>query len=341
MFLVGGAYYEHDQEGGMQMGRALKSLAAIALLSMAPSLVHAQTWPNRFVRFIVPFAAGGAADVVTRIVVAKMSENMGTTLIVENKTGASGKIGTEYVAKSKPDGYTILVGSPGTLAINPNVFSQLPYDVNRDFVAISHVATFPQILTVNEKAPVRSLKDFVAYVKSRPKALSYGSSGIGSTGHLITAMFMHEAGLDAVHVPYRGGGPAAQALAAGNVDFVIDGLPTFQGLIASKDVRILAITSAQKWPALPEVPTIGEEVIPGFDLSSWVVFAAPKGTPKDICDRLAKEAAKALTSDEVVTRLFQVGALPAGDSPAEAERFVSSELSKWKKVADVTGTKLD
>jgi tripartite-type tricarboxylate transporter receptor subunit TctC len=217
----------------------------------------------------------------------------------------------------------------------------MPYDVKRDFVAISHVATFPQILTVNAKAPIKNLKDFVAYVKARPKALSYGSSGIGSTGHLITAMFMHEAGLDALHVPYRGGGPAAQALASGNVDFVIDGLPTFQGLIASKHVRILAITSAQKWPALPEVPTIGEEAVPGFDLSSWTVFAAPKGTPKEIGDRLAKEAAKALTSDEVVHRLFEVGALPAGGSPADAERFVNSELAKWKKVADVTGTKLD
>jgi tripartite-type tricarboxylate transporter receptor subunit TctC len=323
------------------MNRSLKFRAMIALLLMAPSFANAQTWPNRLVRFIVPFAAGGAADVVTRIAVGKMSENMGATLIVENKTGASGKIGTEYVAKSNPDGYTILVGSPGTLAINPNVFSKMPYDVKRDFVAVSHIATFPQILTVNAKAPVKTLKDFVAYVKARPKALSYGSSGIGSTGHLITAMFMHEAGLEALHVPYRGGGPAAQALAAGDVDFVIDGLPTFQGLIASKLVRIVAITSARKWPALPKVPTIGEEVVPGFDLSSWVVFAAPKGIPKEIGDRLAKEAAKALTSDDVVHRLFEVGALPAGGSPADAERFVSSELAKWKKVADVTRTKLD
>jgi tripartite-type tricarboxylate transporter receptor subunit TctC len=322
------------------MNRSLKFLALITLLLMTPSFAHAERWPNRLVRFIVPFAAGGAADVVTRIIVAKMSENMGATLIVENKTGASGKIGTDYVAKSNPDGYTILVGSPGTLAINPNVFSKMPYDVERDFVAVSHVATFPQILTVNAKTPVKSLSDFVTYVKARPKVLSYGSSGIGSTGHLITAMFMHEAGLEALHVPYRGGGPAAQALAAGNVDFVIDGLPTFQGLIASSLVRILAITSAQRWSALPNVPTIGE-VAPGFDLSSWVVFAAPKGTPKEICDRLAKEAAKALTSDDVVHRLFEVGATPAGGSPADAERFVSSELAKWKRVADVTGTKLD
>jgi tripartite-type tricarboxylate transporter receptor subunit TctC len=316
-------------------------VAAFMALMTAASSAQAQTWPDRYVRLIVPFAAGGAADVVTRIVAAKVSENIGQTFIIDNKTGASGKIGSESVAKSMPDGYTFLVGSPGTMAINPNVFSQLPYDVKKDFVEVSHVATFPQILVVNAKTPVNTLKDFLAYVKARPKALNYGSSGVGSTGHLITAMFMHEAGLEAGHVPYRGGGPAAQALVAGNVDFVIDGLPTFQGFITSKLLRILAITSAQKWPNLPDVPTIGEDAVPGFDLSSWVVFAAPKGTPKEIVDRLSKEVAKALTSDDVKERLFKVGALPVGSSPADAEKFVRSELAKWKNVVDVTGTKLD
>lgn len=324
------------------MSHSLRGFAAIVVtLWTVSSPTQAQTWPDRYVRFVVPFAAGGAADVVTRIVVAKMSENVGQTFIVENRTGASGKIGTDGVAKAEPDGYTFLVGSPGTLAINPNVFSRLPYDVKRDFVAVSHVATFPQVLTVNANAPARTLTDFLDYVKARPKKLSYGSSGVGSTGHLITAMFMHEAGLEALHVPFRGGGPAAQALASGSVDFVIDGLPTFQGFVASNLVRILAITSKQKWPGLPEVPTIGERAVPGFDLSSWVVFAAPKGTPAKIVDRLAKEVAKALTSDQVKDRLFAVGALPVGGSPVEAEEFVSSELAKWKNVAEVTGTKLD
>lgn len=315
--------------------------AAFIALTTAVSTAQSQTWPDRHVKFVVPFAVGGAADVVTRIVASKLSENVGQAFIIENKTGASGKIGSEIVAKAKPDGYTFLVGSPGTMAINPNVFSQLPYDVENDFVGVSHVATFPQVLVVNAKTPVNTLEEFLAYVKARPKALNYGSSGTGSTGHLITAMFMHEAGLEAGHIPYRGGGLAAQALVAGDVEFVIDGLPTFQGFIASKFLRILAITSSQKWPSLPEVPTIGEAAVPGFDLSSWVVLAAPKGTPKEIVDRLAKEVAKALTSDDVKGTLAKVGALPAGSSPADADKFIKSELAKWKKVANVTGTKFE
>jgi tripartite-type tricarboxylate transporter receptor subunit TctC len=315
------------------------ALALILLAATAPA--KAQTWPERYVRLVVPFAAGGAADVVTRIVGARMSENLGQSFVVENRTGASGKIGTQGVAKADPDGYTILVGSPGTLAINPNVFAQLPYNVENDFVAVSHVATFPQILVVNPKSGVSTLKEFVAYVKGKPNALSYGSSGIGSTGHLITASFMHQAGLDALHVPFRGGSLAAQALVAGNVDFVIDGVPTFQGLTESNLLNIIAVTSAQKWPGLPRVSTISEDAVPGFDLSSWVVFAAPKGTPTNIVDRLATEVTKALASDEVKQQLFKAGALAVGSSPARAKEFVSSELAKWKKVTDVTGTKLD
>jgi tripartite-type tricarboxylate transporter receptor subunit TctC len=301
----------------------------------------AQTWPQRYVRIIVPFSAGGAADVVTRIVAARIAENLGKSIVVENRTGSNGNIGTEAVARSEPDGYTFLAGSPGTLAINPNMFAKLPYNALTDFVAVSHVATFPQVLAVSRKIPAANLSDFIAYVKARPKGLNFGSSGIGSTGHLITAMFLHRAGLDAVHIPFRGGGPAAQALVAGDVDFVIDGLPTFQGLVGTDKVSIVAITSAKRSPNLPDVPAIGERAVPGFDLSSWVVFAAPKGTPKDVVDRFAAEVNKVLASDEVNNRLLEVGALPAGGSPEDAARFQRSELTKWKEVVDVSGTKME
>ena len=299
----------------------------------------AETWPQRYVRIIVPFSAGGAADVVTRIVAARIA--LGKSVVVENRTGSNGNIGTEAVARSEPDGYTFLAGSPGTLAINPNMFAKLPYNALTDFVAVSHVATFPQVLAVSRKIPAANLSDFIAYVKARPKGLNFGSSGIGSTGHLITAMFLHRAGLDAVHIPFRGGGPAAQALVAGDVDFVIDGLPTFQGLVGTDRVSIVAITSAKRSPNLPDVPAIGEMAVPGFDLSSWVVFAAPKGTPKDVVDRLAAEVNKVLASDEVNNRLLEVGALPAGGSPEDAARFQRSELTKWKEVVDVSGTKME
>lgn len=320
------------------MKRMIGLVGGVALTLSAAS-AQAQSWPTRTVKLIVPFAAGGAADVVTRIVAAKVQENLGQTFIIENKTGASGKIGMEAAAKSPPDGYTYVIGSPGTLAINPNVFATLPYDFDRDFVAVSHAATFPQVLAVNASLPVKTLKDFIAYVQPKPNALNYGSSGTGSTGHLITASFLHETKLVANHIPYRGGGPAAQALAAGNVEFVIDGLPTFQGLEQSNLLRIIAITSAKRWPGL-DVPSISEDAVPGFDLSSWVVFAAPKGTSKEIVDKLSAEIAKAVAAKDVQDRLAKVGAFSNGTSPADADKFVKAELAKWKKITDVTGTKL-
>ena len=278
---------------------------------------------------------------MTRIVAAHIAETLGKNVVVENRTGSNGNIGTEAVARSEPDGYTFLAGSPGTLAINPHMFAKLPYNALSDFVAVSHVATFPQILAVSRKIPAANLSDFIAHVKARPKALNFGSSGIGSTGHLITAMFLHRAGLDAVHIPFRGGGPAVQALVAGDVDFVIDGLPTFQGFVGTNKVSIVGITSAKRSPNLPDVPAMGEIAAPGFDLSSWVVFAAPKGTPQNVVDRFAAEVNKVLASDEVNNRLLEVGALPAGGSSEDAARFQRSELAKWKEVVEVSGAKME
>ena len=318
-----------------------RTITAVLIWIAAFGSASAETWPQRYVRIIVPFSAGGAADVVTRIVAAHIAENLGKNVVVENRTGSNGNIGTEAVARSEPDGYTFLAGSPGTLAINPHMFAKLPYNALTDFVAVSHVATFPQILAVSRKIPAANLSDFTAHLKARPKALNFGSSGIGSTGHLITAMFLHRAGLDAVHIPFRGGGPAAQALVAGDVDFVIDGLPTFQGFVGTDKVSIVAITSAKRSPNLPDVPAIGEMAVPGFDLSSWVVFAAPKGTPKTVVDRFAVEVNKVLASDEVKNRLLEVGALPAGGSPEDAARFQRSELAKWKEVVEVSGAKME
>ena len=318
-----------------------RTITAALIWIAAFGSASAETWPQRYVRIIVPFSAGGAADVVTRIVAAHIAENLGKNVVVENRTGGNGNIGTEAVARSEPDGYTFLAGSPGTLAINPHMFAKLPYNALGDFVAVSHVATFPQILAVSRKIPAANLSDFIAHVKARPKALNFGSSGIGSTGHLITAMFLHRAGLDAVHIPFRGGGPAVQALVAGDVDFVIDGLPTFQGFVGTNKVSIVGITSAKRSPNLPDVPAIGEMAVPGFDLSSWVVFAAPKGTPQDVVDRFAAEVNKVLALDEVKNRLLEVGALPAGGSPEDAARFQRSELTKWKEVVEVSGAKME
>jgi len=320
------------------MVRLLLSLLLLVGL-VAPAA--AQTWPSRPVRLILPFAAGGAADVVIRIVAGAVGENLGQNFVVENRTGGSGNIGTEVAARAPADGYTYLVGSPGTLAINPFMFAQLPYDVRRDFVAVSHVASFPQVLAINSRVDATSLDAFVALGRARPGALNYGSSGNASTGHLITATFLSQAGITAQHVPFRGGGPAVQALVAGDVQFVIDGLPSFLGHLQSGAVRVIGITSAQRWPALPEVPAIGESVVPGFDLGSWVVLAAPRETPEPVMAQFAAAIDRALATTTVRERLMQTGALPVGGPPDVARRFHEAELTKWRRVVEISGARID
>jgi tripartite-type tricarboxylate transporter receptor subunit TctC len=317
----------------------MRFLLALALLISTAAI--AQDWPTRPVRLILPFAAGGAADVVTRITMAKVSEQTGQQFLVDNRTGASGNIGTEAAAKSAPDGYTFLVGSPGTMAINPHFFSKLPYDAQADFIAAAHVARFPQVLAVHADVPASTLQEFLALAKKAPGALNYGSSGNGSTGHLITESFLAQAGIRMTHIPFRGGAPAVQALVGGQIHMVIDGLPSFASHLQGGRIKLLGITSATRWPELPEVPAIGESAVQGFDMGSWVVLFAPAKTPAEILRRLAAETTKALAVADVQARLRQVGALPAGGSPEDAARFHRSEFERWGAVVRATGAKAD
>jgi tripartite-type tricarboxylate transporter receptor subunit TctC len=320
-------------------GALRRLLAAFGMLGVCGA-TQAQEWPAKPVRLILPFAAGGAADVVTRITMTKVSEQTGQQFVVDNRTGASGNIGAEAAAKSAPDGYTFLVGSPGTMAINPHFFSVLPYDAQKDFVAAVHVARFPQVLAVHADVPARDLAEFLALVKKEGTRLNYGSSGNGSTGHLITESFLTQAGLRMTHIPFRGGGPAVQALIGGQVQMVIDGLPSFVSHMQSGRIRILGISSGQRWPELPDVPAIGERV-PGFDMSSWVILFAPRGTPAGILARLAAETTRALGVADVQARLRQVGALPAGGTAEGAAAFHRAEFERWGAAVKATGAKAD
>lgn len=318
----------------------MKILIFVSLLLAVP-VASAQDWPARPVRLILPFAAGGAADVVTRITMAKLSEQMGQPFLVDNRTGASGNIGTEAAAKSAADGYSFLVGSPGTMAINPHFFSKLPYDAQADFVAAVHVARFPQVLAVYADVPAGNLQELLALAKKEPGKLNYGSSGNGSTGHLITESFLTQAGIRMTHVPFKGGGPAVQALVGGQIHMVIDGLPSFASHLQGGRVRLLGITSGTRWPDLPEVPALGETAVPGFDMGSWVILFAPARTPPEILRRLAAETTKALSGSDVQARLRQVGALAAGGTPDDAARFHRSEFERWGAVVRATGAKAD
>jgi tripartite-type tricarboxylate transporter receptor subunit TctC len=316
-----------------------RSFMLIAMFVLSPAL--AQEWPARSVKLILPFAAGGAADVVARITMTRVSEQTGQQFLVENRTGASGNIGTEAAARSAPDGYTFLVGSPGTMAINPHFFRTLPYDAQKDFVAASHVARFPQVLAVHADVPAKNLGELLALAKAEPGRLNYGSSGNGSTGHLITESFLSQAGVRMTHIPFRGGAPAVQALAGGQVQMVIDGLPSFSAYLQGGRIKLLGITSAGRWPELPDVPAIGETAVPGFDLGSWVVIFAPTRTSAEILRRFAAETTKALAVPDVQARLRQVGALPAGGTPEDAARFHAAEYEKWGAVVRASGAKPD
>ena len=312
-----------------------------ALATSFIGAVHAQEWPAKPVRLILPFAAGGAADVVTRITMAKVSEQTGQQFLVDNRTGAAGNIGTEAAARAAPDGYTYMVGSPGTMAINPFLFSKLPYDVNKDFVAVVHVARFPQVLAVHSSVPASNLAELIALAKKEPGKLNYGSAGSGSTGHLITESFLTGAGIRVTHVPFRGGAPAVQALLGGEIQMVIDGLPSFTSYLQGGRIRLLGITSATRWPELPDVPAIGESAVPGFDMGSWVVLFAPTGTSPEILRKFAAETTRAVANEDVQKRLRQVGALPAGGTPESAARFHQAELKRWGDVVRATGAKAD
>jgi tripartite-type tricarboxylate transporter receptor subunit TctC len=327
----------------MHYRRALLTLAAV--VAGLPAAVHAQApeaarWPERPVRFINPFTPGSAVDVVARLIALDLSERIGQQFIVENRTGASGNIGTEAAARARPDGYTFLVGSPGTMGINPALFRTLPYDAVADFAAVSHVVSFPQVLVVSPSLPVRTLAEFVAHARANPGRLNYASSGTGSTNHLAMELIRSAFGIDLVHVPYRGGVVTMQALVAGDVQAGVEGILSLPSFLAAGTVRPLAVTSAERSPMLPEVPALAE-TLPGFDASAWVVFFAPRGTPDAILERLAAEMRISLERPSVRDKMRELGATVVGTTPAEASAFHRRELEKWRRAVELSGARAD
>lgn len=312
---------------------------AIVSLLLAP-LAAAQEWPTRAVTLINPFAAGSAVDVVSRVILARVAAQSGKSFVVENRTGASGNIGTEAVAKAKPDGYTFLAGSPGSMAINPYLFRKLPYDAVNDFTPVSVLVTFPQVLIVNPSLPPQTLPELIAYVKARPGQLNFASSGTGSTAHLVFELIKADAGLTITHVPFRGGAPATQAVIAGDVQMAVEGLPSLPGHLKSGKVRAVAVTSIARTPALPNVPAVSE-TIKDFDAAAWVILFAPAGTPAAIVDRMSQEVARALQDPDARSKLADIGATTVGSTPAEALAYHRRELAKFKRAVEISGAKED
>ena len=293
-------------------------LAGTATLLGTPALAQG-TWPQRVVRFIFPFTPGSAVDLAIRIVAADLSERLGQQFIVDNRTGGGGTVGTEAAAQSAPDGATFLVGSPGNMAINPAVTRGLRYDAVRDFIAVNHVVSFPQVLVVSPTLPVRTLPELVAYSRERPGQLNYASSGFGSTNHLAMEMIRAATGLDAVHVPYRGGLQTVQAILTNDVHMCIEGIFTLPPFLADGKVRAIA------------------ETVPDFDAGAWIIIFAPAGTPTPIVERLSEEVNRSLARPAVRERLAERGATLVGTTPAAAAAFHRGEVEKFRRVAERAG----
>ena len=311
------------------------------LLSVAAASVLAQGYPDKPLKLVVPFPPGGPTDIVGRLVAQKLAEGIGQPVVVENRPGAGGTVGSTAVARAPADGYTLLYGSSSTLASAPSLYRDLAYDPRTAFAPISLVSRGPIIAAVNAQLPAKTLKDFIALAKSSPGRINYGSAGSGTPPHLAAELFKTVAGVDLVHVPYKGGGPAVSDLAGGQVQVIFEGLPTLLPHIKSGKVRALAITGAKRDPALPEVPTFAEAGLPGYDANFWNGLVAPAGTPAEVIARLNSVLVQALATPEVHAALVRLGLEAAGTTPQQFGDFIAAEIDKWARVVKASGAKID
>ncbi len=314
------------------LGSVMAALAFAILSAPAP----AQDFPTKPVRFIVPNPPGGASDITARVLAEKLSQRWGQPVVVENKPGAGAIIGTDFVAKAPPDGYTILL-VPSSHAFNVNLYKKLPYDSVKDFAALTQTAWTPLVLVVNPSLPVKSVKELIAYAKANPGKLTYASSGSGTSLHLAAEMFKDMAGVDIVHVPYKGSTAAHPDVLSGQVSMIFDTIPAVLPHIKSGKLRPLAVTGTKRSALMPDLPTMAEAGLPGYAASSWGGVLAPAGTPKATIDKLNAEMVAVLKLPEVQERLTGVGLEPASGTPAEFEAFIKAEIAKWSKIIKEAG----
>jgi tripartite-type tricarboxylate transporter receptor subunit TctC len=322
----------------------VKIFAAFALAALLPFPALAQgNYPNKPIRLIVPYAAGGGTDVLARPLAQKVSEALGQQVIVDNRPGASAIIGVDATAKAAPDGYTLVITPSSPIVINPHVFKKLPYDPAKDLTPVTQVNTIPVALLVNENHPAKNLKEFIAWVKAKPKQASFASYGNASMSHLAGEAFSRAIGGEMVHVPYKGTAPAITDLVGGQVATAIVDVGAAKGQLEAGKLRALAITGAKRSPVLPEVPTFGEQGYPALEqMLGWIGIFAPTGTPTEIVNRLASEFAKAVHSPEIKARFLELGNEPTGTTPGEFAEIVKKDAVRWGKIIqDIGGITLD
>jgi tripartite-type tricarboxylate transporter receptor subunit TctC len=324
------------------MTRFLRSLACLGLLSLAGAVFAQDTWPSRPIRLVVPFVAGGASDILARVVGQGLSDELGQPVVVDNRAGAGGNIGSDHVAKSAPDGYTLVLASVGTHAINSSLYKKMPYDPVKDFTPIALFATVPTVLVVNPQVKANSARELLALAKARPGALNYASAGIGTTQHLAGEMLKESAGIDVVHVPYKGGGQAVGDLLAGQVTFMFPNIPVVHGHIKAGRLKALAVASSRRSSALPDVPTIAEATgLKDFDVSTWFGILGPAGLPAETARKLNRAINKVIASDAVKTRLEAQGATPLESTPEAFREFMFKEVDKWARVVKRAGIEVE
>ena len=315
-------------------------VCAVLVLAALLQHAHAQTFPTKPLRLVVPFPPGGTTDVVARAIGPKLGELLGQYVVVDNRGGAAGLIGTDFVAKSAPDGYTfMLVGFD--FAANPSLYAKVPFDARRDFTPIALIATYPFALVANPALPVQSVKELIAYAKANPGRINYASAGNGSSLHLTGELFKSMAGVDMTHVPYKGGGPAITDLLAGQAQLLFIGMAPVSGFIQNGRLKLLAVTSAKRQAALPDVPTVQEGGVPGYEVLAWQGFVGPAGIPKPIVERLNAELRRTLQSPDVRERLAIMGAELGTSSPEAFGKLLRDEIEKWSGVVKKAGIKLD
>jgi tripartite-type tricarboxylate transporter receptor subunit TctC len=317
--------------------RTLLGLAAAACL---PLSTWAQAYPSKPITLLVPFPPGGPTDLVARVLAKKMSEQMGQSIVIDNKPGANGNIAAVAAAKAPADGYTVLYNT-SSITLSPALYKSLTYDVQRDLAPVALTAVVPLALVVNPAVPVNNVRDFIAYAKANPAKLSYGSAGNGNVTHLAAFQLVKHHDIDATHVPYRGSAPADVDLVAGQIQFMTDTINSVMPFVKDKRLKLLAVTTSQRMSLFPDVPTLGETVMPGFEAGAWQGIMVPANTPKAVVQRLNAEINKALQSAEVKEKLALQGAEPLGSTSEEYGAYVKKELARWAAVVKATGVTLE
>jgi len=322
----------------------MRRLLAALLLAAAPWAIPAataQAFPSKPVKLVIPFPPGGSLDNVGRLIAMKLSDAWGQQVVVENRPGAGGNIGADLVAKSPADGYTVVMGALSTHAVNPSLYRTMPYDAAKDFAPISNVAITPNVLIVNAKSPIRTLADLIAFAKANPGRTNFGSGSNGSAGHLAGELFKLETGTDVMHIPYKGGAPALQALLAGDTQFMFDNLANAMAQVKAGTVRPIAVTTAQRSKLAPDLPTMAEAGMPGFDISTWFGLLAPAGTPPEAIAKWNADVVKVLNSPDVREKMLAQGAEPAPTTPAEFAAFIAKERDKYARIVKASGARVD